>query len=70
MVNRPDPPQKTNQQRRLSAALRENLKRRKAQAKGREEGRHEGAHGPSAQPDSNSHDSAGIPDDKRPSEPG
>jgi len=66
MVNRPDPPQKTDQQRRLSAALRENLKRRKAQAKGR----HEGAHGPTAQKDPNSHDSAGISDDKRPSEPG
>jgi len=70
MVNRPDPPQKTDQQRRLSAALRENLKRRKAQAKGREEGRHEGPQGATAPQDPNSHDSAGIPDDKRPSEPG
>ena len=43
--------------RRLAAALRENLKRRKTQAKGRVEGRVEGR---VAAP----HDSAGIADDK------
>src|SRR3954447_25543770 len=59
MVNRPDPPQKsprkTDQQRRLSAALRENLKRRKAQAKGRHEGRHQAGEGSTVQLDLNSH---------------
>jgi hypothetical protein len=66
MINRSDPPQKPDLQRRLSAALRENLKRRKAQAKGRQEERQATA----AQRDQNSHDSAGIPNDKRPSESG
>jgi hypothetical protein len=42
------------QRRRLSAALRENLKRRKAQAKGRV--------APSQASDDRSHDSAGIAD--------
>jgi hypothetical protein len=51
--------QKARQERRLAAALRENLKRRKAQAKGR------GAtHGAGESP-AVSHDSAGIADDKR-----
>jgi hypothetical protein len=45
--------EKVRQQRRLSAALRENLKRRKAQAKAR-------AVGASAADAAQSHDSAGI----------
>jgi hypothetical protein len=50
--------QEARRRRRLAAALRENLKRRKAQAKGRVEGRVEGRD--AAAP----HDSAGIADDK------
>jgi hypothetical protein len=46
-------------QRRLSAALRENLKRRKVQAKGRT------AATGAAEPAAPSHDSAGIDADKR-----
>ena len=46
------------QQRRLSAALRENLKRRKAQARGR-------AAAPAVDPAGEPHDSAGIAEDKR-----
>ncbi|HEV3372436.1 MAG TPA: hypothetical protein VG145_07790 [Xanthobacteraceae bacterium] len=49
--------QEARRRRRLAAALRENLKRRKTQAKGRVEGRVEGR---VAAP----HDSAGIADDK------
>jgi hypothetical protein len=51
--------QKERQERRLAAALRENLKRRKAQARGRG-----GAHGTEESP-AEPHDSAGIADDKR-----
>jgi hypothetical protein len=58
MTNRPKSAEKARQQRRLGAALRENLKRRKAQAKGRAAA--EGAQAP-AKP----HDSAGIGADKR-----
>ena len=47
--------QEARRRRRLAVALRENLKRRKAQAKGRVEGRVADA----------PHDSAGIADDKR-----
>jgi hypothetical protein len=47
--------EKARRQRRLSAVLRENLKRRKAQAKGRS----------AAAPDRAPHDSAGIAADKR-----
>ena len=50
------PKSKPDQQRRLSAALRENLKRRKAQAKGRAATGPAETHRP--------HDSAGIPADK------
>ena len=50
---------KVRQQRRLSAALRENLKRRKAQAKAR-------AVGVSAADVTQSHDSAGIGGKTRP----
>ena len=55
MDDRPKRTQKASQQRRLGAALRENLKRRKAQAKGR-------ASAPATEPetDDKSHDSAGI----------
>jgi hypothetical protein len=49
--------QKAAQQRRLSAALRENLKRRKAQARDR-------AAAPAAEGDGTPHDSAGIAADK------
>jgi hypothetical protein len=55
---RPESAEKARRQRRLGAALRENLKRRKAQAKGRAEVA--GAQG-AAEP----HDSAGIGVDKR-----
>jgi hypothetical protein len=51
--------QKARQERRLAAALRENLKRRKAQAKGRS------AAGTAAQAAPEPHDSAGIADDKQ-----
>jgi hypothetical protein len=50
--------QKLRQEQRLRAALRENLKRRKAQAKGR-------ANAPPQGQTAASHDSAGIPEDKR-----
>ena len=55
--------QKARQERRLAAALRENLKRRKAQAKGciAAGTAVPGAPQPSAVP----HDSAGFADDKR-----
>ena len=48
--------QKELREQRLQAALRENLKRRKAQARGRAENREEGAE---------PHDSAGIAADKK-----
>jgi len=62
MDDRPKRTQKASQQRRLGAALRENLKRRKAQAKGR-------ASAPRTDPkaDGESHDSAGIAGHKQPS---
>jgi hypothetical protein len=50
--------EKARQRRRLSAALRENLKRRKAQAKGR-------AAGSGAAGAAKSHDSAGIAGNKQ-----
>ena len=59
MDERPKSTGKASQQRRLAAALRDNLKRRKAQAKGR-------ATAPGAEPESadqpgdRPHDSAGI----------
>jgi hypothetical protein len=65
MDDRPKRTQKASQQRRLGAALRENLKRRKAQAKGR-------ASAPGTDPkddlkaDGESHDSAGIAAHKQP----
>ena len=56
MTGRPKPTQKELREQRLKAALRENLKRRKAQARGRAENRDT--------PDE-PHDSAGIAADKR-----
>jgi hypothetical protein len=59
MDERPKRTQKASQQRRLGAALRENLKRRKAQAKGRASAPGTDANdGPEAVGES--HDSAGI----------
>ena len=56
MADRPKPSEKALREQRLQAALRENLKRRKAQARGRAE-----------QPSDaeKPHDSAGIVADKR-----
>jgi hypothetical protein len=56
MNERPKSQQKAAQRQRLSAALRENLKRRKAQAKGRAAAVEQGAE---------PHDSAGFGPDKR-----
>jgi hypothetical protein len=56
MADRPKPSEKALREQRLQAALRENLKRRKAQARGRSQ-RQEDAGEP--------HDSAGIGADKR-----
>jgi hypothetical protein len=56
MVDRPKPSQKALREQRLQAALRENLKRRKAQSRGRAEQRDD-----AVEP----HDSAGIGADKR-----
>ena len=59
MDDRPKQTQKASQQRRLGAALRENLKRRKAQAKGRASAPGTGGKdGPEAVGEF--HDSAGI----------
>jgi hypothetical protein len=60
MNDGPKSPEKARRERRLSAALRENLKRRKAQARGRATGR-AGAEDRAGTP----HDSAGIAGDKR-----
>jgi hypothetical protein len=56
MSDPPKPDRKAKQRRRLSAALRENLKRRKAQARGRAADKGDQAGRP--------HDSAGIGEDK------
>jgi hypothetical protein len=56
MTDRPKPTQKELREQRLQAALRENLKRRKAQARGRAENL--------GHPDE-PHDSAGIAADKQ-----
>jgi hypothetical protein len=58
MTQRPKAVQKTRQERRLSAALRENLKRRKAQAQGR------AAAARAVESPTKPHDSAGIVRDK------
>jgi hypothetical protein len=68
MTDRPKDPQKESRNRRLSAALRDNLKRRKAQAKGRDLGRDPGREAEKAAPAGPStatHDSAGFAEDKR-----
>ena len=62
MTERPKQQRKAHEQRRLSAALRENLKRRKAQEKGREKGR--AADETTVDRAGAAHDSAGIGDDK------
>ena len=56
MNDRPKVTERERREQRLQAALRENLKRRKAQARGRAENRDE-----AAEP----HDSAGIAADKK-----
>ena len=53
MTDRPKSSEKDQREQRLQAALRENLKRRKAQARGRAE-----------KPEAEPHDSAGIAADK------
>ena len=58
MSEGPKSTEKVRRQRRLGAALRENLRRRKAQAKGR-------AAGAGTEGARKSHDSAGIGADKR-----
>ena len=63
MTDRPRDQQKENRARRLSAALRDNLKRRKAQAKRRKVvGHAEHAQGA---PSTETHDSAGFAEDKQ-----
>ena len=54
---------KAGQKERLSAALRENLKRRKAQVRGRQ------ATGAGADQGTSPHDSAGFPEDKDAAKP-
>jgi hypothetical protein len=54
-----------NRRQRLSTALRENLKRRKAQAREREAERRSGS-GAAAEDEVEPHDSAGIVGEKRP----
>jgi hypothetical protein len=60
MTDRPKDQEKQNRNRRLSAALRDNLKRRKAQARGRTAEK-DGPAGSST----GTHDSAGFAEDKR-----
>jgi hypothetical protein len=63
VTEHPKDPQKERRARRLSAALRDNLKRRKAQAKGRKA--EHGAEQSPAGPSTETHDSAGFADHKR-----
>jgi len=63
MTDRPKDQQKQSRDRRLSAALRDNLKRRKAQARGRNAGR--GAPRAAEDPSTGTHDSAGFGNQKR-----
>jgi len=65
MTDRPKNSEQVRRQHRLGAALRENLKRRKAQAKGRSEGRSEDRSAPAEERPDTPHDSAGIATDKR-----
>ena len=60
--DRPRTTQKQSRERRLSAALRDNLKRRKAQAKGAQQRAETTA---PAEPSTETHDSAGFAEDKR-----
>jgi len=60
MIDRPKTAEKARRQRRLGSALRENLKRRKAQAKGRST-----AGAAASDHTAAPHDSAGIAGDKR-----
>jgi len=59
----PKDQQKQSRTRRLSAALRDNLKRRKAQARGRTAA--QGDEQDRAGPSDETHDSAGFAEDKR-----
>jgi hypothetical protein len=63
----PKDPQKARRAQRLSAALRDNLKRRRAQAKrrNRESTAESGAKNAPAGPATETHDSAGFGEDKR-----
>jgi hypothetical protein len=65
MADRPKDQQERRRAQRLSAALRDNLKRRKAQAKGRNLGRIAGRSTAPAAPCPETHDSAGFGEDKR-----
>jgi hypothetical protein len=58
MNDRPKDPERERRERRLAAALRENLKRRKAQIRGRAAGT------ATDRADPTPHDSAGIAEDK------
>lgn len=62
MSERPKEHKKASAQRRLAAALRDNLRRRKGQAKGRQEARKEGSKGTHSigETSREPHDSAGI----------
>jgi hypothetical protein len=68
MNDRPKSTQKPGQKERLSAALRENLKRRKAQVRGRQATGAADDQRPSPH-DSAPHDSAGFPEDKDAAKP-
>jgi hypothetical protein len=61
VTENPKEQQKQSRTRRLSAVLRENLKRRKAQARGRKAGQQDGSDKGSTE----THDSAGFGRDKR-----
>jgi hypothetical protein len=63
VTDHPKDPQRERRSRRLSAALRDNLKRRKAQLRGRNAER--GAEHTPAGPSTETHDSAGFARDKR-----
>jgi hypothetical protein len=64
VTNHPKDPQKETRTRRLSAALRDNLKRRKAQARGRNAARSVDESVPSDSP-LGTHDSAGFPENNK-----
>ena len=64
MTETPKDPKKERRAQRLSAALRDNLKRRRAQAK-RRNAAESGAENAPAGPSTETHDSAGFGEDKR-----